>query len=87
MMDCCDMRGPQDPRSSSQVATHSGMVRLPLFCTQPNVPRACDVIWLECVGVCVSLCVCVPLFFCMSVSPAEKPDQALRISSVTAHQD
>lgn len=56
MMDCGDMRGPQDPHSSSQVATHSEMLCVPLFCTRPNVPRGC---YLARVCVCVRLCVSV----------------------------
>lgn len=56
MMDCGDMPGPQDPNSSSQVATCSEMVYVPLFCTQPNVPRGCYLAWMR---VCECLCVSV----------------------------
>ena len=52
MMDCCDMWGPQDPHSSSQVASYSEIVCVPLFCTQPIVPHGCYLTWM-CVRVCV----------------------------------
>lgn len=43
--------GPQDPRSWSRVATHSGMASAPLFCTQLNVLCGCYLSWM-CVRAC-----------------------------------
>lgn len=61
-MDHGDMAGPQDPHSSSQVATYSEMC-MPLFCTHPKEVCGCYLTWM---------CVCVPLCVCMGVLPAEK---------------
>lgn len=57
------------------------------FCTEPWMLFGLSVHMYMCVFVCVCVCVCVFVFLYESLACREEADQALRISSVTAHQD